>query len=50
MAKEYHVAKHGNDKNPGTAEQPFLTVSRAARLADEGDTVIVHEGDRKSVV
>ena len=44
MAKEYHVAKHGNDKNPGTAEQPFLTVSRAARLADEGDTVIVHEG------
>ena len=40
----YHVAKNGNDKNTGTAAAPFLTISRAARLADEGDTVIVHEG------
>ena len=44
MAREYHVAKHGCDKNPGTAEKPFLTISRAAKLADEGDTVTVHEG------
>ncbi len=44
MAREYHVAKYGDDNNVGTREQPFLTISRAARLADEGDTVIVHEG------
>ena len=44
MAREYHVAKNGNDNNTGTKDSPFLTISRAARLADEGDTVIVHEG------
>ena len=44
MAREYHVAKYGNDHNTGTKEKPFLTISRAAKLADEGDTVIVHEG------
>lgn len=44
MARIYHVAKNGNDKNTGTAEQPYLTISKAAMLADEGDTVIVHAG------
>ena len=44
MARIYHVAKNGNDRNTGTAEMPFLTISRAAKLADEGDTVIVHAG------
>ena len=41
---EYHVSKQGNDKNAGTAEAPFLTISRAAAIAEEGDRVIVHEG------
>ena len=41
---EYHVAKTGNDTNPGTAEQPFLTINHAAQLAVAGDTVIVHAG------
>ncbi len=40
----YHVAKNGNDKNRGTVDAPFLTISHAAKLADEGDTVIVHAG------
>ena len=40
----YHVSKNGNDKNIGTEKEPLLTISRAAKLADEGDTVIVHEG------
>ncbi len=40
----YHVAKNGNDKNRGTMDAPFLTISHAAKLADEGDTVIVHAG------
>ena len=41
---EYHVAKTGNDSALGTKEQPFLTISRAAKAAVAGDTVIVHAG------
>ncbi len=40
----YHVSKSGNDTFPGTAEQPFLTISRAAGIAMPGDTVTVHAG------
>jgi hypothetical protein len=43
-AKEYHVAKTGNDGNPGTAEKPFLTIQAAADVAQPGDVVTVHEG------
>ena len=28
MAKTYHVAKTGNDRNKGTKEAPFLTMQR----------------------
>jgi len=41
---EYHVAKTGCNTNPGTKDNPFLTISKAAELAQPGDTVIVHEG------
>lgn len=41
---EYHVAKTGNDTNPGTKALPFLTISRAAELAQPGDTITVHAG------
>ena len=40
----YHVAKTGCDRASGTAECPFLTINRAARVARPGDTVLVHEG------
>ncbi len=40
----YHVSKNGNDKNAGTEVSPFLTISHAAAIAEEGDTVIVHAG------
>lgn len=43
-AKEYHVAKTGNDKNSGTHEQPFLTIQAAADIARPGDVITVHEG------
>lgn len=33
-----------NDENPGTATQPFRTISRAARTARAGDSVIVMSG------
>ena len=40
----YHVAKNGYDTNPGTEQAPFLTIQKAADLAQSGDTVLVHEG------
>jgi len=41
---EYHVAKYGSDENPGTWDKPFLTINKAAQVAQAGDVVIVHEG------
>ena len=43
-AKEYHVAKPGNDMNSGSIGHPFKTISKAAKLALPGDVIIVHEG------
>ncbi len=43
-AKEYHVAKTGNDSNSGTLEMPFLTIQAAANIALPGDVITVHEG------
>jgi len=43
-AKEYHVAKTGNDNNKGILESPFLTIQAAANIAQPGDVIIVHEG------
>jgi len=43
-AKEYHVAKTGNDKNPGTLAEPLLTIQAAANIAQPGDIITVHEG------
>lgn len=41
---EYHVAKTGMDSNTGTPEAPFLTIQKAADLAQPGDIITVHEG------
>ena len=42
----YHVAQTANasDRNPGSRDEPFLTISQAARTVRPGDTMIVHEG------
>lgn len=44
LAAEIHVARDGNDANPGTRSSPLRTIQRAADLAQPGDTVTVHEG------
>ncbi len=44
VTRTLHVAKTGNDLNAGSTEKPFLTISRAASVAQPGDTVVVHEG------
>ncbi len=47
QAAVYHVAQRhpaASDENPGTAERPFKTISKAAQIAHPGDRIIVHEG------
>ena len=44
LGREYHVSVKGDDGNSGTAERPLKTISAAARLAQPGDVVTVHEG------
>lgn len=49
-AREYHVAKSGNDAAPGTAGAPLGTINAAAKLAMPGDTVTVHAGVYREMV
>ena len=45
MGREYHVSqKNGHDWQDGSAEKPFITISKAAKIAMPGDTITVHEG------
>src|SRR5690554_4002503 len=50
MVFEYHVAKNGSDLGEGTRESPFLTINKAASVAEAGDTVVVHEGEYREWV
>lgn len=50
MVREYHVAKNGSDAGKGTKEDPFLTINKAASVAEAGDTIIVHEGEYREWV
>jgi hypothetical protein len=43
-AATYYVATTGNDTNPGTQSQPFLTIQKGANVVNPGDTVIVKDG------
>lgn len=49
-AKEYHVSVNGNDKNAGSAHQPFKTINRAVEFAFPGDTITVHAGVYRELV
>ncbi len=44
----YYVAKNGNDKNDGSSQAPFLTITRASQIANPGDVVIVRNGTYSS--
>lgn len=50
MTFEYHVAKTGSDHAEGTKQNPFLTINKAASVAQAGDTIIVHEGEYREWV
>jgi alpha-N-arabinofuranosidase len=43
-AREFQVSVKGDDQNDGTAARPFRTISAAARVAQPGDVITVHEG------
>jgi len=45
-----HVATNGADTADGSAGYPFRTISRAAELAQPGDTVTVHGGEYREWV
>ena len=40
----YYVAENGTDSNPGTEDQPWLTIQKAADVMGAGDTCIVLPG------
>ena len=44
QARDFYVSHDGLDKNPGTRENPFRTLARAAWQAEGGDTVILGGG------
>jgi alpha-L-arabinofuranosidase len=50
MKKEFHVAVNGSDLAEGTQASPFRTISKAAKVAETGDKVIVHEGEYREWV
>jgi parallel beta-helix repeat protein len=41
----YYVATDGYDANPGTLDQPWLTIQKAANTMVAGDTVVVQAGN-----
>ncbi|MGA2256174.1 MAG: carbohydrate-binding protein [Thermoguttaceae bacterium] len=44
IAAEYHVSMLGNDAGDGSNASPLRTISAAAKLAQPGDVITVHEG------
>ena len=49
-AATYHVSKTGNDLNPGTLEQPWLTIQKAANTMIAGDIVNIAPGEYREIV
>jgi hypothetical protein len=52
MNRDFYVSKKGNDSNPGTKENPFLTIQRAVRAVrdieptgENGRTVYIEAGE-----
>lgn len=44
LGKEHHVSVQGSDNNDGSLARPYRTISAAARIAQPGDVITVHEG------
>jgi hypothetical protein len=46
----YFVSPSGSDSSPGTIDQPFLTIQKAATVAAAGDTVFIRAGVYRETV
>ena len=44
FAATYYVSKNGNDTNPGTFSQPWLTLQKATNTLTAGDSVFIRQG------
>lgn len=47
FSRSYHVDQHhptASDRNPGTAERPFLTINHATQVVQAGERVVVASG------
>ncbi|MFV1968026.1 MAG: right-handed parallel beta-helix repeat-containing protein [Pirellulaceae bacterium] len=44
VARDYHVSPQGGDGDTGSRSSPLKTISAAARIAQPGDVITVHEG------
>jgi hypothetical protein len=44
FATVYFVSTSGNDANPGTLSEPWLTIQHAANTVSAGDSVLIHGG------
>jgi hypothetical protein len=40
----YYISPDGNNSNDGSSSYPFLTIQRAANIANPGDVIIVRDG------
>lgn len=50
VGNTYYVSPAGSDANPGTQQQPWRSIQKAANTAIAGDIVIVSGGSYKEVV
>lgn len=50
IRRELHVSMSGNDSWDGAVDRPLRTIGAAARLAQAGDVVTVHEGVYRETV
>lgn len=44
VGRYYYVSQRGSDANAGTENLPFLTISKAAKVAKAGDVVLIQAG------
>ena len=49
-ARDIHVSEAGSDSGSGGQTRPFLTINKAASIAQPGDTVTVHGGTYRECV
>jgi len=50
MSNTFYVAKNGDDGNPGTEAQPFLSIQKAVNAVEAGDVVFIKDGIYKQSV